>query len=710
YSGGIERQIHEKVAPPMSVRREDLGITSSVTIPAHWEECVADCLAKDPARRPASAAELSARLRGESVQRAVPVIMPVAAPPAPKPVPGPAIPPTPAPLPPPPAQSPRGLQSNRVFYGGLAAIAILLLGGIAIFLATRPSEETPPAREQATPIAVAAQPSASPIATPAPSVRSTSSPAVIAVASPTTAPATPAATVSRPPASVTSFPASAGYDPTVALVDMNRIFKEYNKTKESEKKVNDSKDAAKKEYDQRADAYKKALDELNALGSNARARDDKIAKIKTMEREINEFRQTREKQLQEEAMRMRDQIVKEITQEIAALDSSNTQLVFDRSGLSTNSIAFIVSAPVSSDVSDKIVSGLNKKARSSFAGTQGHTVGLVDMNAIFKAYDKTKASETKINEAKDAAKKEYDDRSETYKKALEEVNALSARVDALSTNAPGRASLVKERDQKIAAVKNLEREINEFRQTRERQLQEQALRMRENIVKEIDDAIRQSLTQSNANPLLFDISGTSSNGVPIIVYHKGIPDFSTDIVAGMNARSAVRLQQPFAKSKSLRFAAVDMNRLFKGWPETKTSEAKINASKELAKKEYDDRAEAYKKALEEINTLNQQLESSSLSADAKTAKAKERDAKITAIKRMEKEINDFRTGREKQLQDEALKLREAIVAKMTAAVKSRAEAEGFNVVFDSTGPSLNGVPLLVIPPGVPDLTDSLLKQ
>ena len=51
----------------------------------------------------------------------------------------------------------------------------------------------------------------------------------------------------------------------IGTVDMQRAFKEYNKTKEAEAKINDAKNSAKKEYDDRAEAYKKALDEINNL-------------------------------------------------------------------------------------------------------------------------------------------------------------------------------------------------------------------------------------------------------------------------------------------------------------------------------------------------------------------------------------------------------------------------------------------------------------
>src|ERR1035437_3288461 len=93
---------------------------------------------------------------------------------------------------------------------------------------------------------------------------------------------------------------------------------------------------------------------------------------------------------------------------------------------------------------------------------------------------------------------------------------------------------------------------------------------------------------------------------------------------------------------TLKVGTVDMNRAFKEYNKTKDAEAKINEAKNAAKKEYDDRADAYKKALDEINNLNKQLDSNALSPDAKTAKAKERDDKITNIKNMEREINEFR--------------------------------------------------------------------
>jgi outer membrane protein len=160
-------------------------------------------------------------------------------------------------------------------------------------------------------------------------------------------------------------------------------------------------------------------------------------------------------------------------------------------------------------------------------------IGTIDMQRAFKEYTKTKDAEAKINDAKNAAKKEYDDRAEAYKKALDEINTLNKQLDAPALSADAKTQKAKERDDKIANIKNMEREITEFRQTRERQLQEQALRMREGIVKEITDVVMDKVKGGNMD-LVFDKSGMSLNGVPVLMYSRDNTDFTNDVVSTLN--------------------------------------------------------------------------------------------------------------------------------------------------------------------------------
>src|SRR6478672_5850929 len=167
------------------------------------------------------------------------------------------------------------------------------------------------------------------------------------------------------------------------------------------------------------------------------------------------------------------------------------------------------------------------------AFAQGLKIGTVDMNRAFKEYNKTKDAETKINDAKNAAKKEYDDRADSYKKALDEINKLNQQLEAPALSAEAKTQKAKDRDEKIASIKNMEREINDFRQTREKQLQEQAVRMRDGIVKEITDIVLDRVKNANMD-LVFDTSGVSLNGVPTVMYARADMDFTNDIIAQLN--------------------------------------------------------------------------------------------------------------------------------------------------------------------------------
>ncbi len=160
-------------------------------------------------------------------------------------------------------------------------------------------------------------------------------------------------------------------------------------------------------------------------------------------------------------------------------------------------------------------------------------IGTVDMQRAFKEYNKTKEAEVKINDAKNAAKKEYDDRAESYKKALDDINNLNKQLESPALSADKKTQTAKERDDKIANIKNMEREISDFRQTRERQLQEQLMRVREGIVKEITDVVMEKV-KTNHFDMVFDKSGMSINGVPILLYAPDNVDFTNDIIAVLN--------------------------------------------------------------------------------------------------------------------------------------------------------------------------------
>jgi outer membrane protein len=160
-------------------------------------------------------------------------------------------------------------------------------------------------------------------------------------------------------------------------------------------------------------------------------------------------------------------------------------------------------------------------------------IGMVDMNNIFSSYYKTKDAEARINEARASAKQELDTRMETYKANLEKINKLNEEINKPELSNDAKAEKSKTRDETIAETKNLEREITEFRSTREKQLQDQAVRMRNGIVEEITKLVQERVKTDNYD-VVFDKSGQSLNGVPIVLFSDSGMDFSDAIISSLN--------------------------------------------------------------------------------------------------------------------------------------------------------------------------------
>lgn len=160
-------------------------------------------------------------------------------------------------------------------------------------------------------------------------------------------------------------------------------------------------------------------------------------------------------------------------------------------------------------------------------------VGVVDMNSIFTSYYKTKDAELKINEARAAAKKDLDARIETLKKAMDEINKMNKDIEKPELSVDGKKAAEKNRDEKVQEARNLDREVAEFRGNREKQLQEQFLRMRKDIIADIMLVVNEKV-KGGTYDIVLDKSGTSMGQIPVVLYARGDLDFSADITAELN--------------------------------------------------------------------------------------------------------------------------------------------------------------------------------
>ena len=160
-------------------------------------------------------------------------------------------------------------------------------------------------------------------------------------------------------------------------------------------------------------------------------------------------------------------------------------------------------------------------------------VGTIDMKQVFDTYYKTKDAESKINEARAQAKKELDERLDSFNQAQEEAKKLNEEANKPELAAAAKADKSKLLNEKLQGLGALQREIQEFQQSRERQLSEQSVRSRNNLVEEINKVISDKVKAAGYDVVL-DKSGQSLNAVGVVVYSRDSFDFTNDVVTELN--------------------------------------------------------------------------------------------------------------------------------------------------------------------------------
>ena len=161
-------------------------------------------------------------------------------------------------------------------------------------------------------------------------------------------------------------------------------------------------------------------------------------------------------------------------------------------------------------------------------------VGTIDMKQVFDSYYKTKDAEAKINESRAQAQKELAERLDTFNKAQEQARKLNDEAGKSELSEKAKADKVKGLNEKLQELGVMQREVQEFQQTRERQLSEQSVRSRNSLVEEINKIVS-DVVKTNGYDLVFDKSGQSLNAVNVLVHSKDSFDFTSDVLSKLNA-------------------------------------------------------------------------------------------------------------------------------------------------------------------------------
>ncbi len=177
-------------------------------------------------------------------------------------------------------------------------------------------------------------------------------------------------------------------------------------------------------------------------------------------------------------------------------------------------------------------------AGAGFANAQVK-IGTVDMNRVFSEYYKTKDAQAKYSEAEKAANDDLNGRVETLKKSMQEISQANSDLQKQNLSKDDLEAKRKELQPKIEAARTLDREIADFRSTKQKALQDQFLRMRKDIVDDIMKTVN-DIVKAKGFDVVFDKSGLSAGAVPVVLYSRDDLDFSAEVTAALNKNAPAK--------------------------------------------------------------------------------------------------------------------------------------------------------------------------
>ena len=160
----------------------------------------------------------------------------------------------------------------------------------------------------------------------------------------------------------------------------------------------------------------------------------------------------------------------------------------------------------------------------------------------------------------------------------------------------------------------------------------------------------------------------------------------------------------------LKIGTVDMKKIFESFWRTKEAETQMSETRAKLKRDIDERMEKRKELQDAIEKLNDEVKKPELAQATVAKKTKERDDKIGEWQTMMRELQQYQAEKEKQLADQTLRIRNGIVDEILKIVNEKTASENYDLVFDTSGNSINNVPVVISAKPSYDFTKEIVEK
>ncbi len=159
-----------------------------------------------------------------------------------------------------------------------------------------------------------------------------------------------------------------------------------------------------------------------------------------------------------------------------------------------------------------------------------------------------------------------------------------------------------------------------------------------------------------------------------------------------------------------KIAVIDMDQIFQSYYKTKIADSTLKQQAEIYKAWVKKLNESLTKLEEEFKVVRDASQNIALSASERETKRFEAQKKYREVREKQVEIEQYTAEKTQQYKQLETQKRDAILEEIAKEVKRRATLEGYVLVIDKSGKTLNGIPALIYFSPSIDITDPVLTE